>query len=73
VFKGHTSSLRAVCCNDKFVFSGSYDQSVKVWDIGTRKMFTEIKHFSNSVRSMLYLDPYLFCCDTKIYVGLKFH
>lgn len=42
VFKTHTGSIRSLewDCEKQLLFSGSFDQSIIVWDIGGRQGIT---------------------------------
>ena len=33
--EGHTDNVRVLAVNDHYLFSGSWDKSIRVWDIAT--------------------------------------
>jgi len=60
--KGHTSSIRALSCTEDFVFTGSYDQTMRIWDM---RQFQSVQSFakSSSVRSILSLGEVVLAAD----------
>ncbi|XP_055683714.1 WD repeat and FYVE domain-containing protein 2 [Lutzomyia longipalpis] len=58
-FKGHTGSIRALSwvAGPQLLFSGSFDQSVIVWDVGGRRgTIYELQGHSNKVSALAYAN-----------------
>lgn len=53
---GHTESVRAVCAFGNLVFSGSYDNTVRVWDLRTGALVHRLEGHTAKVYT-LTLDP----------------
>ena len=68
---GHSGPVRTlVRCGDK-VFSGSYDKTVRVWDVNTHKCLATLVGHSGAVRALAASDTVVFSGsdDTTIRVG----
>lgn len=61
-FKGHTSSVYCVnySYNGKYIASGSYDKSIKLWDCEDGTCLKTLDGHTNSVKSVT------FSCDDKM-------
>ncbi|NQT16739.1 MAG: protein kinase [Planctomycetes bacterium] len=53
---GHTAGVRSVCFSDdgKLLLTGSYDNTVRVWDVGTRKMLKTLRGHAGRVWSCAF-------------------
>ncbi|KAL6939927.1 hypothetical protein ACO0RG_003776 [Hanseniaspora osmophila] len=54
VLKGHTGSVRTLSGHGKIVISGSYDHTLRVWDISTMKCLYELVGHTHRIYSVLY-------------------
>lgn len=50
VLEGHKNLVRTLCLDDMNmrIVSGSYDATVKVWNLETGKLVLDIKHFHST-------------------------
>eukprot|EP01132_Coremiostelium_polycephalum_P002804 gene2804-3486_t len=58
--KGHEGPVETLCYNDQYLFSGSSDHSIKVWDLKKLRCIFTLEGHSDSVRTVLLNDKYLF-------------
>ncbi|KAL6941875.1 hypothetical protein ACO0QE_003036 [Hanseniaspora vineae] len=54
VLKGHTGSVRTLSGHGNIVISGSYDHTLRVWDISTMKCLYELVGHTHRIYSVLY-------------------
>ena len=64
---GHDNSVRALCkINDNYFASGSFDNTIKIWDINGKKCVnTLIGHSSNVVGIINYDDKIISCSNDR--------
>ncbi len=55
----HKGPVRSVAINNKFIISGSYDKTIKIWDINTGKEVETLKGHTDSVLSVAIKDDYI--------------
>jgi WD40 repeat protein len=41
---GHGDLVRTIQCDERFIVSGSYDLTLKIWDAKTKKCLVDIVH-----------------------------
>jgi WD40 repeat protein/serine/threonine protein kinase len=67
VLKGHSDAVSAVCiCKDsQYIFSGSRDHTVRIWDFNTGDCLIVLKGHSNAVRSISISEDgkHIICAD----------
>nr|POF22187.1 putative e3 ubiquitin ligase complex scf subunit sconb [Quercus suber] len=54
VFKGHTNGVMAVQFDDNVLISGSYDTTIKVWDINTGEELRTLKGHTSGIRCLQF-------------------
>ena len=54
--KGHTSAVRSVAFDSsgKYLASGSYDDTVRVWDVSSMQQVAELKGHTDTVTSVAF-------------------
>ena len=57
-FTNHTSAVYSVAMNDKYIVSGSYDNSIKIWNYDG-ELINTLKGHSSAVRSVAMNDKYI--------------
>lgn len=73
-FTPHTQSIRSVTAGKRFLFSGSNDEHIRVYDLKLRKELGTIDEHQGSVTAMkFYLDKWLITGggDGKLYIFNK--
>eukprot|EP00112_Aurelia_sp_Birch-Aquarium-sp1_P007660 Seg1837.2 transcript_id=Seg1837.2/GoldUCD/mRNA.D3Y31 product="Myosin heavy chain kinase B" protein_id=Seg1837.2/GoldUCD/D3Y31 len=61
---GHEGSVLALATNDKFVFSGSYDKTIMVWNSESLECHKILKEHDGAVRSLCISEKYLYSGST---------
>jgi WD40 repeat protein len=56
VLKGHTNYVLSVFAKDNMIISGSYDKTIKIWDIDTGSCLKTLEGHTYSVRSVYVKD-----------------
>ncbi|KAK5112731.1 hypothetical protein LTR62_003829 [Meristemomyces frigidus] len=56
VFKGHTNGVMCVQFDDNVIMSGSYDSTVKVWDVNTGEELRTLRGHTSGVRCLQFDD-----------------
>lgn len=54
IFKGHTNGVMCVQFDDNILISGSYDATVKVWDIHTGEELRTLKGHTSGIRCLQF-------------------
>ena len=57
---GHTDAVRALAMADNKLFSGSYDGTVKVWDVETLECLKTLAGHTGPVRTLVYSGGHMF-------------
>ena len=61
--KGHTNTVRSLCeMNNGNLISGSYDQTIKIWNINEEKCLKTIEPKSDFVFALVLLDDMKLAC-----------
>nr|POF07032.1 putative e3 ubiquitin ligase complex scf subunit sconb [Quercus suber] len=66
VFKGHTNGVMCVQFDDNVLISGSYDTTIKVWDVNTGDELRTLKGHTSGIRCLQF-------DDTKLMTGSLDH
>jgi WD40 repeat protein len=68
--KGPLSSVTSFVTAGKKLFAGSYDKTIKVWDLASHQCIDTLKGHEGSIKSLIIPDGQLFsaCADGKIKV-----
>ncbi|OCL03364.1 F-box/WD repeat-containing protein pof1 [Glonium stellatum] len=59
IFKGHTNGVMCLQFDDKILATGSYDATVKIWDIETGKELRTLKGHTAGIRCLHFDDTRL--------------
>lgn len=57
---GHTDAVRALAVANNRLFSGSYDGTVKVWDVDTLACLKTLAGHTGPVRTLVYSGGHMF-------------
>ena len=57
---GHTDAVRALAVANNRLFSGSYDGTVKVWDVDTLVCLKTLAGHTGPVRTLVYSGGHMF-------------
>ena len=57
---GHTDAVRALAVANDRLFSGSYDGTVKVWDVKTMECLQTLAGHTGPVRTLVYSGGHMF-------------
>jgi len=57
---GHTDAVRALATSDNKLFSGSYDGTVKVWDVVTLECLKTLAGHTGPVRTLVSSGGHMF-------------
>ncbi|KAK7292576.1 hypothetical protein RJT34_15427 [Clitoria ternatea] len=72
---GHTKAAVCLAVGGKMLYSGSMDQSIKVWDLDTLECKMTLKEHTDVVTSLICWDDYLlsssFDCTIKVWVATQ--
>ena len=61
---GHEKTVMSVCANEMFLFSGSFDRNIVVWDIASLDPVKILNGHEGSVQSVCLSTEYLFSGST---------
>lgn len=69
-FIGHTDGITCLQFNQKHIITGSYDSTIKIWDIQTQKCVRTLVGHTKGIRSLIFDNQKLISCglDTTIKV-----
>ncbi|KAK3676929.1 hypothetical protein LTR78_003133 [Recurvomyces mirabilis] len=56
VFKGHTNGVMCVQFDDNVIMSGSYDSTVKIWDVNTGEELRTLRGHTSGIRCLQFDD-----------------
>lgn len=56
VFKGHTNGVMCLQFDDNILATGSYDATIKIWDIETGKELRTLRGHTSGIRSLQFDD-----------------
>ena len=56
VLEGHTNSVLSVCIKDNLIISGSFDKTIKIWDIESGKGIKTLEGHKDCVNSVAIKD-----------------
>ena len=59
VFRGHTNGVMCLQFDDNVLISGSYDSTVKVWDVNTGEELRTLKGHTSGIRCLQFNDTKL--------------
>jgi F-box/WD-40 domain protein MET30 len=59
VFKGHTNGVMCLQFDDNILATGSYDSSIKIWDIETGECLRTLRGHTSGVRALQFDDTKL--------------
>ena len=68
---GHTNSVRAISGEGKILVSGSYDHSVKIWDLETQECIHTFRSHAEKVYSVGYCDELRRACSGSLDASVK--
>ena len=68
---GHTNSVRAISGEGKILVSGSYDHSVKVWDLELQECIHTFRTHAEKVYSVGYCDELRRACSGSLDATVK--
>ena len=54
IYPSHISSISSITATDKYLFTGSYDEQIKVYSLGIRKEIGVIGCHQGSVSRVIY-------------------
>ncbi len=57
---GHSDAVRALAVANDRLFSGSYDGTVKVWDVKTMECLQTLAGHTGPVRTLVYSGGHMF-------------
>ncbi len=69
---GHCGAVYAVCTHDRKVFSGSYDSTIKVWNLDNFRCIQTLKRHTSSVEvidTILLLSFYSLIMQTQALIS----
>ncbi|XVF16791.1 hypothetical protein REPUB_Repub10bG0062700 [Reevesia pubescens] len=69
---GHTGAVLCLTVGDKKLFSGSVDQTIRVWDIDTLHCIKTLNGHSDAVMSLLHCNGCLFSCSLDCTIKVWF-
>eukprot|EP01133_Synstelium_polycarpum_P004097 gene4097-4781_t len=58
--KGHEGPVESICFNDQYLFSGSADHTIRVWDIKKLRCIFTLESHDKPVHTVVVNDKYLF-------------
>lgn len=69
-FIGHTDGITCLQFNQKHIITGSYDSTIKIWDIRTQECIRTLVGHTKGIRSLIFDNQKLISCglDTTIKV-----
>jgi len=59
IFKGHTNGVMCLQFNDHILASGSYDATIKIWDINTGEELRTLRGHASGIRCLQFDDTKL--------------
>jgi F-box/WD-40 domain protein MET30 len=59
VFKGHTNGIMCIQFDDNILATGSYDCTIKIWDVETGKQLRTLKGHTSGIRALQFDDTKL--------------
>jgi F-box and WD-40 domain protein MET30 len=59
VFKGHTNGVTCVHMDDNIMATGSYDATIRIWDIATGREIRQLRGHTRGIRSLQFDDKIL--------------
>jgi F-box/WD-40 domain protein 7 len=62
MLSGHTAAVRCVCYNGKYVVSGAYDHTIRVWLPDQERCVHTLEGHTNRVYSLVVCIEVLFYC-----------
>ncbi|KAJ1392573.1 Zinc finger, CCCH-type [Sesbania bispinosa] len=72
---GHTNAVACLAVGGKMLFSGSMDQSIRVWDLDTLECKMTLNEHTDKVTSLICWDHYLLSsssdCTIKVWVATE--
>lgn len=61
-FTGHTDGITCLQFNTKYLISGSYDATIKIWDIQTKECIRTLVGHTKGIRSLVFDNQKLISC-----------
>ncbi|KDP27447.1 hypothetical protein JCGZ_19808 [Jatropha curcas] len=61
--KGHTGTVTCVTVGDKRLYSGSMDNTIRVWDLSTLQCIHTLNGHTDAVMSLICWEEYLLSCS----------
>lgn len=61
--KGHKETISSICCGENHVFSGDFDNEIRVWDLKNLECIKILQGHNNSILSLYATEKYLVSAD----------
>jgi WD40 repeat protein len=63
VLEGHTDLVRTVEFNRRWIVSGSYDGTIRLWDIRAKRAFSELRNHTGRVFKLQFDHSTIASCS----------
>ncbi|XVF58489.1 hypothetical protein PTKIN_Ptkin07bG0070100 [Pterospermum kingtungense] len=72
LLEGHTGAVLCLTVGDKKLFSGSVDQTIRMWDIDTLHCIQTLNGHADAVMSLVHWNGHLFSCSLDCTIKVWF-